>query len=119
MKNNNTIILLIAILLVVGLFINPFDFWMPTAFVYMLLASLLIVFAIFAGFVWQEGKGDEREQALRSHAGRIGYIATTTTLVVGIVVQALTDYVDPWLVAALGVAVVAKLVAYMWAERVK
>jgi len=91
------------------LLLNPAELWMPDEFVMMAVAGLLVVFAAYAGFVWKEMGGDEREDLHRLFAGRVGFLVGAGVLVLGIGVQSFSHKVDPWLVVALVVMIAAKI----------
>lgn len=112
MKNNTlqeVIISLVLIILLI-LFLNPFHFWMPNALLMMMVLGLLIVFALFAGFIWKENVRDEREGFHRMLAGRIAFLMGAATLVLGIIIQSFQHILDPWLVIALGIMILAKII---------
>jgi len=115
MNNKRTIqeIVAASIFIVLSvLLVNPADFWMPNMMTLLLLCIIVVAFAVFAGLIWREQGSDEREQYHTMIAGRIGYLTGLASIIVGIVVQTVTSHnVDPWLVIALGVMVVAKIAA--------
>lgn len=96
------------------LLLNPFNFWMPSAIQMTLLALIVIVFAGFASLVWHEKAQDEREEYHKMIAGRVGYLLGTAVLVAGIIFQAFSHMLDPWLVGALGVMVIGKILAMIY-----
>lgn len=103
-----------AIAAALVLLINPFSFWMPSAAVLalsMLLAVLVIGFAVF---IWRERPRDEREVQYGQRAARVSYFIGGGVLLLAIVAQSLMHMLDPWLPAALGAMVLAKLVASAW-----
>lgn len=107
-RNEISIAVIFSALL--ALLLNPFGFFMPDTLLYMMIAGVVVLFGLYAGFVWREGARDEREQLHRMIAGRIAYLAGTGVLVLGIAIQGLTQPdVDPWLVFALGAMVLGKL----------
>lgn len=119
MKSNyikETVLSLLVVLSAV-LLINPFMFWMPTAFDMMIVVFALLFLALI-GVTWKESAGDEREDAHKFMAGRMAYLAGSGVIVLGIVVEALRHAVDPWLVAALAVMVLAKVVALVYRNKV-
>ena len=98
----NEIVIAVVLIILVLLFLNPFGLWMPDTIVYMMIAGVIVLFALFAGFVWKERVRDEREQLHKMIAGRIAYLAGMGVLVLGIAVQGFTSpHVDPWLLFAL------------------
>ena len=118
MKNNFLQEFFVSSALVVLLvfFLNPFDFWMPNILLMMMVAGLIVVFALFAGFVWRENARDEREALHRLMAGRIAYLAGAGGLVVGIIVQSLQHNLDGWLVVILGVMIFAKIIGVTYGQ---
>lgn len=118
MKNNffqEVLVSLILIVLLV-LLLNPFDFWMPNNMLMMMLVGLIVVFALFAGFVWREGAKDEREMLHRMLAGRSAYLVGAGMLVVGIIIQSFNHRLDPWLVFTLGLMVLAKITGIIYSK---
>ncbi len=115
MNNKRTIqeIIAASIFIILSvLLVNPFDFWMPNMMVIMMLCVIVVAFGFFAGLIWREQGGDEREQYHTMIAGRIGYLAGVGTLIIGIITQTVTTHnIDPWLVIVLGVMIIAKIVA--------
>lgn len=112
MKNNTieSVISIIIVILALALAGN-FPFWMPNTVHMMLLALLIVTFALFAIFFWQEKPRDEREELHRSFAGRIAFLVGGGVLTAGIVLQSYMHALDLWLVYALVAMVVAKLLA--------
>ena len=117
--SNNLIAEVVLSVLIVGLAIfswNPFDVFMPDATAMAIACVLLIVFAVFAAFVWRERAVDEREAAHQAAAGRAAFLAGAAALTVGVVFQSFAHNVDPWLVGALVAMVLAKIGARIWHE---
>ena len=99
------------------LLLNPFNFWMPSIVVMCILPIILGLFALFSSFVLRENKCDEREERHRALAGRNSFLAGAGLLTLGIVVQAYTHTVDPWLVIALTVMILVKIATRMWTDK--
>jgi hypothetical protein len=100
----------VALLALLVFFLNPLGLWMPDALVMMMALGLVVVFAVFAGFIWREHTRDERELLHRMIAGRVAYLVGAGVLVVGIVLQSLSHTLDPWLILTLGAMVLAKII---------
>lgn len=119
MKNNlikeSAISILIAILAIALL--NPFHFWMPNMLTMIILVFTLIAFLLLAIFVLTEKAQDEREIAHRMLSGRVAFLAGTTVLTFGLLVQGLLHTVDPWLVLALVVMVFTKILARIYGDK--
>ncbi|XKT74214.1 MAG: hypothetical protein ACJKTH_02580 [Patescibacteria group bacterium UBA2163] len=80
------------------LLINPLDWWMPQEIVYLAVALLAVVAAIFAGMIFGEQARDEREETLRARAARAGYLVGVFVLTLAIAVTVLRgDYIDIWI----------------------
>ncbi|PIQ68066.1 MAG: hypothetical protein COV91_06085 [Candidatus Taylorbacteria bacterium CG11_big_fil_rev_8_21_14_0_20_46_11] len=109
---------LIPLILAVLLFFlfNPFDWWM-NGLVYMcVVGAVLVLFGVFALFVWKEKARDEREESHALFAGRTAYLLGGLTLVVGIVVQSFAHAIDPWLPSTLLVMILGKMFALSWSR---
>lgn len=98
------------------LLLNPFHFWMPDMMVTGMLVALLVLFAIFASFILKERSFDERDNVNRSLAGRNAFLAGSAILMLGIVIQGYKHSIDPWLVVALVVMIVIKIVTRFWSD---
>jgi fatty acid desaturase len=110
MKNNHTIEIIIAFVLIALLILlsNPYNIFMPSMFQMFVSALAVIVFGFFASVVVKERAHDEREAVHRSLAGRIAFLCGSLVLLVGIVYQTFHHNLDIWLVTALVAMVVAK-----------
>jgi peptidoglycan/LPS O-acetylase OafA/YrhL len=75
---------------------------------------LIVLFILFSIFIWKEKPQDEREQAIMEFASRVGYTAGMTFLLIGIIFQSFSSKIDPWMVAALIVMILSKLIAFKY-----
>lgn len=106
------IFLSIALVIFALVLFNPSDIFMPSMFQMGVLALLVVFVGLFTGLVVHESVSDEREQLHRNHAGRAGYTAGLLIVLTGIVVQSLQHIpVDGWLLGALVVMVLFKVIA--------
>ncbi len=118
MKNNiKEMAVTVCLILIAVLLLNPFHFWMPDMMVLGILAVALALFGAFASFVLREGKGDEREDLHRTFAGRNAFLSGSAVLMLGILIQGYSHSVDPWLVVALVVMIVAKMLTRAWSDK--
>lgn len=99
-------------------FLNPFHVWMTDTFHMLILGLLVVAFGVFTVFVIREKAYDEREATQRMLAGRAAFLIGATTLLIGIMWQAITGVVDAWLILTLCSMVVAKAGAHVYSERV-
>ncbi len=116
MKNKfigETIISLILIGLLI-FFVNPFDFLMPQQMHPLMIPLLIILFIIFAGLLWKENPGDEREQFHKFIASRFAYLAGIATLIMGIIIQSVHHVIDPWLIIAVCITLLAKIIGLIY-----
>jgi len=116
MKNeflNEILIGLIVLVLAIGT-LNPFGIWMPNEVEMLVYFLVVIVFGIFAVFVWREKARDEREEQMRMKVGRLSWIFGTSIIIFGVLVQAFAHSVDPWLIYALIGLLSSKLVAQVY-----
>ena len=114
---------LISVIIVITLgliLLNPFDILMPSMLEMTLYGFLLLVTAIFAGFVANEKAQDEREEKNRASAGRTGYLLGLCVLVIGVAVQTFSHQtVDSWLVIGILVMVTGKSLSHLYARKFK
>ena len=113
----NEIIVAVILIILILLFLNPFGLFMPDMLVYMMIAGVVVLFALFAGFVWKEKVRDEREQLHKMIAGRLAYLAGVGVLVLGIAVEGFTmAHVDPWLLFALLAMILGKIFGFFYSR---
>ncbi|MDB5265587.1 MAG: hypothetical protein JWM39_300 [Parcubacteria group bacterium] len=105
-----------VIIALVLLLLNPLHMWMPDMVHMTVEVSLLAVFGIFAAFVLGEQGGDEREQAHRMFSGRTAFLSGALILVAGIAYEGYRGSVDPWLVLALAIMLVMKILAHSYSD---
>src|SRR3989344_5811126 len=118
MKNNILEkVVALALVIIAVLLLNPFNFWMPDMMVMGLLAGTLVLFGLYASFILRENKLDERDVQYRTLAGRNAFLAGSCVLIMGIVAEGYSHAVDPWLVVALIVMVVVKIMTRIWSDR--
>lgn len=118
MKNNiKEIILTLAILCMAILLLNPFDFWMPNMMVMCILASMLALFGLFTGLILREKSQDERDDIHKGLAGRNAFFVGSFVIIIGITVQGYIHKVDAWLVLALTVMIITKVVTRIWTDK--
>ena len=97
-------------------FIDPFGWEMPDAVHMTLLGLIVALFATFALFLWRETATDEREHLHRFIAARFGYAVGGALLLLGIVIQAFSHHIDPWLPSILAGMVLAKIAGRAYAR---
>ncbi len=116
MKNNflQEIIVSLVLIMLLVLFLNPFELWMPPILLMMMVLGLVVVFSLFASFIWRENAKDEREGLHKMMAGRIAFLSGTALLVIGIIVQSFKHELDYWLVFTLGTMILAKIIGLIY-----
>jgi amino acid transporter len=106
----------IVLLILLVLVWNPMHMGMRNFVAMMVVVGMVVAFAIFAIFIWRERGQDEREEMHFSFAGRIGFLAGSSVLVIGILVQSFRHALDLWLVVTLGIMVLAKVGALLYRQ---
>lgn len=104
------------ILGIVILFLNPGNLTMPDSVQTMLIIGLIVSFLTFAAFIFREKSSDERESLHILTAGRISYLVGVGTLIIGVIIQALSHKIDSWLVIALCAMVFSKLLSRIYSH---
>lgn len=116
MKNNliQEISVSIILIILLSLFLNPLGFWMPNTILIMMITGLIVLFALFASFIWKENSKDERESLHKMMAGKFAFLVGASGLTVGIIIQSLQHSLDGWLVVILGAMVFAKIIGLIY-----
>ena len=110
------IVIAVVMVLLILTLINPTDMLMTTATEMFLVIGLVLLFGLFALFVWGERVQDERDAILRMWADRIGFLAGSSAILIGIVVESLNHNLSDWLLIALAVMIVAKIVGSVYGK---
>ncbi len=107
-----------TILIVLLIFLlDPFKILMTTPVQMMTIAAVLIIFISFCAFVWKEKSKDEREQLHKQIASRFAYLSGASVLIIAIVIQSINHSIDPWIVIALIVMILAKIAGSLYANK--
>ena len=106
-----------TVIVLLFVFLNPFNLFMPPAVVMMLLVMLIVLFGVFAALIWREKTHDEREVLLSQKAGRVAFLVGTTVLIIGIVYQELSHSLDPWLIYSLVFIILGKIIGYWYIKQ--
>ena len=116
MKNNfiGEIVISLVLIGLLVFFINPLGLFMPQPLHPFMVPFLVVLFIIFAGLLWKETPGDEREQLHKFIASRFAYFAVLTTLISGVILQSFKGEIDPWLVIAICIALLAKILGLVY-----
>ncbi|MCR4333701.1 MAG: hypothetical protein NUV60_01610 [Patescibacteria group bacterium] len=118
MANKLSYISTAAVLVVLLILLSdPFMLWMPAKAQMIALLAAAALACLWAGFVLYERSSDEREALHTMHAGRVAYLSGITVLTIALIAQGLAHAIDPWISIALGVMVISKLAARLYAER--
>lgn len=107
---------LILIVLLAALW-HPFGAAMPSQMEMTLIAGLVVVFSIFASFVWRERARDEREIWHKMIAGRIAFLVGAVVLVLGIIIQSFAHRLDAYLIFALMAMILGKIIGIAYGKR--
>lgn len=108
------VVLSLSLIGLLVFFIDPFDLLMPSALHPFMVPFLIVLFIIFAGLLWKEAPGDEREQLHKGIASRSAYFTTVAALIAAIVVQSFNRAIDPWIIIAICVGLLAKIIALIY-----
>jgi len=106
----------VVLVVLLTLLSDPFMVWMPMGAQLFVLLGAAVVACVWVGFVMYEQAHDEREALHKMQAGRIAYLSGIAVLTVALIAQGFAHAIDPWIPVALGVMVIAKLVARFYSE---
>ncbi|HSX08733.1 MAG TPA: hypothetical protein VLF93_01110 [Candidatus Saccharimonadales bacterium] len=90
-------------------FLKPLLGFLPSPMHPFMIPLLVILVIIFAGVLWKERPGDEREQLHTFIASRFAYFAGIALLTIAIIIQHAQGSIDPWLIIAICVMLLAKI----------
>ncbi len=110
------IITAIFLMLLLAAFVSPPGLLMPKSSEMIFLVIFVLSFFVYLGFIWKETAVDEREHAHQLTAGRISFFVGSSILTLGIIGQALTHNIDPWLVGALGAMLLTKIIVRIYTQ---
>ncbi len=123
---NNTIarvgesVSLIALIILLILFLNPFDIWMPSMMHTTLVGVIAALFLVLLLFMFGQEAKDERDMMHRMFSDRLALLAGVSVLMIALICTAITDQVkESPVVIALGVIALTKYVALQYARRYK
>ncbi len=111
------VVIALVLMVLTVLLLNPFNFWMPDMMVVGMLGCVLVLFGLFASFILREKTVDERDNMHRALAGRNAFLSGALVLMVGIIIEGYQHAIDPWLVVALIVMIIAKIATRIWSDR--
>jgi|SRR3989344_3828528 len=107
---------LVVLILLVAV-ANPFEIWMPDMTSMLLLLGLALLMAAFVAFVLREHGADEREEYHKLLADRYAFLAGAAVLILAIIRQEVLHSLDRWLILALGVMVLAKIMGLIYGRQ--
>ena len=119
MKNNFILeaVAVIGVMLSLLFLLNPFHWLMSDMVAMTVLCVAALLFLWFVSFVFAERALDEREALHRSIAAQLGYYGGVSVLMLIILVQKLyLHMLDPWMVGALGVMLIMKVIGRVYAK---
>lgn len=116
--NNKSLQILVALVLAFFLMVlaDFVPFWMPMMGEMLALVIVVVLLLVWVGFVMQEQAQDEREILLKMKAGRVAYLSGLGVLTLGLVVEAFSHNIDPWITIGLAVMVLSKLFSRLYNE---
>ena|SRR5215469_10495526 len=116
MKNNFFGEIIISLLLI-GVLISlsdPMYLLMPKGMYPLITPLLLALLIIFAGILWKERPGDEREHLHKFMASRSAYFAGIVVLIIAIALQSIHREIDIWLIITVCIMLLAKIAGIIY-----
>lgn len=104
------------IVLIGCLFTISEELTMPMSIMSILIVLILVAYFTFSAFILKEQAKDEREELHILKASRLSYLAGIGTLIVALVVQTLSHNIDIWIILALIVMLVTKLLVRFYSR---
>lgn len=110
------IIIALALILLLVTFLQPFKLFMPHAMHPFMVPLLVVLLVLLGGVLWKESAGDERDQLHKFISARFAYFAGVVILICGIIIQSFQHSVDPWLISAICVMLLAKIIGHIYGK---
>jgi len=117
MKNFKEILTALGLVVILTFLMDPMGMYYHNMTVVFSITILILLFVSFSIFVWKDKPADEREEVHQSFAGRVAFLSGTALMIIGVVVQSFNHAIDFWLVLALIVMIISKLIALRYSER--
>jgi len=116
MKKNFLVEIIIsaALIIILLFFINPLGLLIPMQMHPFMVPFLILIFVVFSALLWGEAPGDERESLHKFIASRFAYFAGVLALIIGIVSQSFKSEIDPFLIIAICVMLLAKILGLIY-----
>ena len=111
--------LVTVLVLLLGSLIDPLHIGMGGMAYMSTVGIITAIYFIVVFFIWGEKPHDEREYEHRYASSRAAYLAGSSVLILGIVLQSFTHGINPWLPSTLAAMFVAKLVTRIYLEHYK
>lgn len=109
--NEISVTLILALLIIILL--DLFPFWMPGPVAMIVLLALVLVYIVYAVFMWREKSQDEREDYHKLVASRRAWLSGSSVLIVAVLVQGINHDIDPWILYALLAMIIAKSITHI------
>ena len=116
-KNIKELVSAIGLLVILAFLMNPMGFYYSNMTLASIITILILLFIFFSVVVMKDKPADEREEKHQHLAGRSAFLAGTTVMIIGIIVQSISHQIDVWLVIALAVMIAVKLIATKHSEK--
>lgn len=116
MKNKfiGELVLTCALIGLLLFFLNPLLVFLPRPMHPFMIPLLVILLIIFTGMLWKERPSDEREQLHTLIASRFAYFAGVATLTIALIIQHGQGTIDPWLIIAICIMLLAKIFGLLY-----
>lgn len=109
-------ILSIALIVLLIVLLNPFNFLMSDAVLMLTVALFVIAVGLIAGLALNERPRDERENVLVHTSARVGYISGIVILSLAIIIESLQHDLDFWLPLVFVIMILSKLIGRIYQE---
>ena len=93
---------------------DPFMNLMPTPTQMLVLMMVAVLLSISVAFIFSEQASDERDVLHRMEAGRIGYGAGLSVLIIALLVQGFSHHIDAWIIIVITIMLAAKVAVRLY-----
>ncbi|MDH5533895.1 MAG: hypothetical protein OEX81_05740 [Candidatus Pacebacteria bacterium] len=104
----------VVLIIILISFLQVSQLIMPMSVEFSLIVFLIILFLAYTTTIWKEIPRDEREEQHQLKAGRMSFLIGAGILTMGAIYQLSQHEVDPWLISALIIMILVKVISRIY-----
>ena len=110
------LVISIALIALLVTFLQPLKIFMPHAMHPFMVPLLVVLLILFGAVLWKESPGDERDQLHKFISARFAYFGGVAILILGIIIESFKGAIDHWLITAICIMLLAKIIGQLYSR---